>query len=768
MRNRKENLVKLLVICCFLLFLVPAQTARAASGIMPTAVDNLRNRLKSTSALVATDDGYMRVFYDEKKIGIEYYDNEFQIQRKKTVAMELSLWGGFYAGFDAYYLVEGQNNTAQSDTAEVIRVIRYDKNWNRTGAASITANSGSIGAQVCYPFDYGCVEMTERDGILYIVTGHQGYVDEEVGQGHQGFLMIAVDEASMTGEIVGCDLWHSFAQYITCKDSDLYVLQKSEGSRCTELSKYGVVNQGYDSVEVFKYGGTSETVWAISCYASVNGVAVSSDHVLCIGTSIDQSKYDSVTSDMAHNIYLTVTPLEDFSEEATTVKWLTNFSGGGKSFQGLKITRVNDNCFMISWEEYEAEQEADTDDTLSASILHYLFIDGKGNQVSEEFTAAAPVSDCQPIVKDGKIVYYASNDNMVNFYFIDAETGELGKKGYRVAGENATWDLENGVLTISGTGPMYVDTEEKHRMPLSSTAGSYGHSSGDNAWKPIMSKVEKIVIKTGITSIPERGFAYFSNFTEVEIEPGLQSIGKEAFYSCSDLEKITIPASVTSIGEDFLWTGYYWVGDRGHVVDAEIYAPEGSYAAKYAEENGIRCNGEYNARTTSILNANVSGIKKTYAYKGKAWEPKVTVKLDGKTLKKGTDYRVSYENNIKAGEATLKIKGVRKYKGTITKTFKIVPAKVAKLKARALKAKTIRVSWKKDKQADGYQIQYAGNAKFTKGKKSVPVAKRSAASKKIAKLARGKRYFVRIRAYKNINGEKCYGAWCKAVKVKSK
>ena len=68
----------------------------------------------------------MRVFYDGKKIGIEYYDDNFMIQSKKSLDMELELWGGFYAGSDAYYLVEGQKNTAESDTAEVIRVIKYD------------------------------------------------------------------------------------------------------------------------------------------------------------------------------------------------------------------------------------------------------------------------------------------------------------------------------------------------------------------------------------------------------------------------------------------------------------------------------------------------------------------------------------------------------------------------------------------------------------------------------------------------------------------
>lgn len=37
------------------------------------------------------------------------------------------MWGGFYAGNNGYYLVEGVSNTDESDTAEVIRVIKYDK-----------------------------------------------------------------------------------------------------------------------------------------------------------------------------------------------------------------------------------------------------------------------------------------------------------------------------------------------------------------------------------------------------------------------------------------------------------------------------------------------------------------------------------------------------------------------------------------------------------------------------------------------------------------
>ena len=83
--------------------------------------------------------------------------------------------------------------------------------------------------------------MTELNGILYIATGHEGYVDASLGQGHQGLLVIAVDQQTMTGEIIDNDLWHSFAQYVKVRDNQLYLLEQSEGSRCTTLS--GMIRQ---------------------------------------------------------------------------------------------------------------------------------------------------------------------------------------------------------------------------------------------------------------------------------------------------------------------------------------------------------------------------------------------------------------------------------------------------------------------------------------------------------------------------------------------
>lgn len=487
MKKLKKLTSLLFLFCClcFCLILFP-QTARAGS-LTPTAQDNLNVRLRRTSDLVPVSGGYMRVFHQKNSIGVEYYDNDLKIRSKRKINMELPLWGGFYAGSDGYYLVEGQTNNKENDSAEVIRVIRYDINWKRTGAAAITSNPELFGGEVRTPFDYGCVEMTESNGKLYVVTGHEGYVDSSVGRGHQGFLMAEIDQATMKGKIVSCDLWHSFAQYIKSHGSYLYVLEQSEGSRCTKLSRYDSNTLDCTTIELLPYGGSRTSVWALACYASVDGMAVSSDSVLCVGTSIDQSKYDKVSENTPHNLYLSVTPISDFSEKATATRKLTNFTGGGKSFAGVKITKINDNRFMISWEEYVSDdnrKSSSDNDPLSSSTLHYLFVDGKGKSLSKEFTTAAPISDCQPVVKDSKVVYYASNSNTLNFYSINSDNGKADKKTYHIAGDNATWNFKNGILTISGYGPLSISTEENNRYPVSSTNGWFSFSS-DSSWKAI-------------------------------------------------------------------------------------------------------------------------------------------------------------------------------------------------------------------------------------------------------------------------------------------
>ena len=175
------------------------------------------------------------------------------------------------------------------------------------------------------------------------------------------------------------------------------------------------------------------------------------------------------------------------------------------------------------------------------------------------------------------------------------------------------------------------------------------------------------------------------------------------------------------------------------------------------------------SKTYSIKNnfkkATVSGIS-TKAFTGKNITQSITVKYNGKTLKNGTDYTVSYSSNKNIGTATVKIAGKGSYTGTITKTFKINPAKQEIQKLTA-KSKAFFVDWEQKGSATGYEIQYATNSKFTSAKK-VTITNNKTDTKTISKLSGKKKYYVRVRSYTTVKGTKYYGAWSASKSVTTK
>ena len=165
-----------------------------------------------------------------------------------------------------------------------------------------------------------------------------------------------------------------------------------------------------------------------------------------------------------------------------------------------------------------------------------------------------------------------------------------------------------------------------------------------------------------------------------------------------------------------------------------------------------------------ITKSAISGIS-TKTYTGKNITQSVKVKYNGKTLKSGTDYTVSYSNNKKVGTATVKITGKGQYGGTVSKTFKINPAK-QKIQKLTAKSKAFFIDWAQKGSATGYDVEYSVNANM-----SGAVSKHLTANKPdtltVSGLAGDKVYYVRVRSYTNVNGKVYYGAWSDIKSIKT-
>ena len=99
-------------------------------------------------------------------------------------------------------------------------------------------------------------------------------------------------------------------------------------------------------------------------------------------------------------------------------------------------------------------------------------------------------------------------------------------------GENLTWDLTDGVLTISGTGTM----------------NDYSYNSYA-PWCSKASSIKSVIIDDGVTSIGNYAFYLCSSLVSVEIPISVINMGRGAFSGCAGLTSVTIPNSVTNIGE---------------------------------------------------------------------------------------------------------------------------------------------------------------------------------------------------------------------------
>lgn len=107
-------------------------------------------------------------------------------------------------------------------------------------------------------------------------------------------------------------------------------------------------------------------------------------------------------------------------------------------------------------------------------------------------------------------------------------------------------------------------------------------------------------------------------------------------------------------------------------------------------------------------------------------------------------------------------------KPSTTKNTETVKPKKTSIKKLSKGKKKFIVTWAKISGVKGYQIQYSSDKKFKKNNKSVTVTKQKSTKATVKKLKSKKKYYVRVRTYKTVNGKKIYSSWSKAKSVKTK
>lgn len=195
--------------------------------------------------------------------------------------------------------------------------------------------------------------------------------------------------------------------------------------------------------------------------------------------------------------------------------------------------------------------------------------------------------------------------------------------------------------------------------------------------------VSSITVPGSVRSLGEGAFGNCSSLTKAVLNEGLEEIGEYAFQSSSGIRDIIIPASVKSVGKNglrlssecrirVLSTDTTWADDAFR-DSALIAGKKDSTLQKYAEDRGYTFVELSADNRIPLQNEWFEQITPEYEYNGKSHEPEIESSESAPELEQGSDYEVTYENNINAGTATVKITGKDIFCGTVERSFKITP-----------------------------------------------------------------------------------------------
>ena len=228
-----------------------------------------------------------------------------------------------------------------------------------------------------------------------------------------------------------------------------------------------------------------------------------------------------------------------------------------------------------------------------------------------------------------------------------------------------------------------------------------------------------------LKEIETQSFMNCDNLATVGIGGNVSTIKSQAFASCENLETAVISDSVTEIADDafegcdkltiYCTSGSYvetYALDNNLKVSTLVIAPipnqtytgkeiKPSISVSYSDESLEKT--DYTVTYSNNINIGTAKVSVTGTgifkyltskagfeivarkisdaviseisdreYTGNAITPEINVVYNGITLKKGTDYTVSYSDNTEAGTATVTVKGIGNFKGDAKASFEII------------------------------------------------------------------------------------------------
>lgn len=691
--SKRHHVVLLSVLVSLLsVIAIPGAAAFAdtAAGSKNAWSNDYRHNWTKTvkSYLTELPDGsFERVEWIDDHLIVERYSSSFELISNRVVDADTYTpsdlaegkkvsWGGYFSGATYNFVITGQSNGDKVGGRTVYRVSKYSKEWAFLASCEASNPTGTNSGYVALPFDAGSLRAVEKGDKLYIRTSRERY------DGHQQSTSFVVKQSDMS---LLLDTWssssvssrfghvsHSFNQFQAILNGDVYAADHGDAyPRSMVITKTRETAGTAIQTDAFPLSGNSGDNHT---YASIGGFESSSTRqtLLLVGNAADQAKVAACSTStekeaLARNAWLTVTSADLSS---TSVIPLTTLADSSESWTTTPdLVKINEDKFLIMWGTCKGKHYGGWSTLPSGfnSEINYLYVDGNGQALSAVKTIQGNLSDCQPILAGGKVVWYVTGEDGADgytepvFYSIDLTTD-----AYEVSNP---WVFAKVTFTGSFAYKGTPHTPEPEIVFEGQTLikdVDYTLTYTDN----VNAGVASVYIE-GIGSYS--GYAIKKSFTiATRSISSVRCVFEPAEYTGS----VLLPKPTVTYGGMTLVEGVdYLLSYASQSVALGSYSVTVWGLGNFSPNMGI--GKTYTIVPASLTNATITGVATETPFTGQAITPEPTIVVGQNTLVKGTDYTLSYSNNINAGTATITITGIGNYKNTATKTFTITKASIA-------------------------------------------------------------------------------------------
>lgn len=275
------------------------------------------------------------------------------------------------------------------------------------------------------------------------------------------------------------------------------------------------------------------------------------------------------------------------------------------------------------------------------------------------------------------------------------------------------------------------------------------------------SSLKEINLSTSVKTVEYEAFSGCSSLVSVNATKNLGAIEAKAFSNCNKLKSLRLPNADTRIAN----SAFENAGSSNTTVTGKY----GSTAQELAKSKGWKFNIiKENQKITASSYTKIIGSKAFNLGAKTSGNGKLTYSSNKKNV---ATVSSSGKITIKGyGQATITVKASstsRYNSAKKTVVIKVIPKKASIKTIAAKSGKKIQIKWKVDSSVTGYQIYISTNKDFKKNTKSNSFSKKKSGNITISNLEK-KKYYVKMRAYKKVDGKKYYGAWSsiKSLKVK--